>query len=104
MNTLRPPGAPLPPTAGLDLAPSVPVAPSAPAALTPAQSVLADLQAARITPDEAVSRLTAQALASSGCPASLRPAVEARMRAAIAGDPLVGSLLRRMGANVPAEE
>jgi hypothetical protein len=76
--------------------PSAPASPVAPASLGGAQAVVADLQAARITPDEAVARLTAQALA--GCPETLRPAVEARMRAALASDPLIGSLLRRMGA------
>lgn len=102
MTAIRPTGGALPTAAPLDVTPSAPASPVAPASLGGVQAVVADLQAARITPDEAVARLTAQALA--GCPETLRPAVEARMRAALASDPLIGSLLRRMGASAPNDE
>jgi hypothetical protein len=104
MTTIRPTGATLPLAAPLDVAPSPSVRAPAPTGLGPAQSVLADLQAARISPDEAVQRLTALAVASSGCPEAMRPAVERRMRGVITSDPLVASLLQRMGASAPADE
>ncbi len=110
MTTIRPPGGPSLP-AGIDPTSASSVgAPAAggeaaavraPAHATAAQSVIADLQAARIGPDEAVRRLTS--IAAQGAPASVRPAVEARIRAALARDPLVGALLRRMGASVPED-
>jgi len=104
MTTIRPTGA-IPPLApSLDVAPSAAVRAPAPTGMAPTHSVLADLQAARISPNEAVQRLTALAVESSGCPEALRPAVERRMRAVITSDPLVASLLQRMGASVPTEE
>lgn len=104
MTTIRPTGAVPPLPAALDVVPSASVRAPAPAGMAPANAVLADLQAARISPDEAVQRLTALAVESSGCPESMRPAVEKRMRAVITSDPLVASLLQRMGASVPTEE
>lgn len=110
MTTLKPPGSPGIPPIGVDpgapiAAPPAPkVAPpsvSPPAATPPTsatQTILSDLQAARITPDEAVRRLTAAAIEKARTPAALRPAVEGRIRAMLANDPRVGALLRRMGA------
>ena len=112
MNPIRPPGGPLAPGALDGAAPSAPstVAPLGPAhaaagaaPASPTQAVIADLQAARIGPDEAVRRLTDLAIANARCPPSMRPAVEARVRGALARDPLVGQLLRRMGATAPEE-
>lgn len=113
MTTIKPPGSPGIPPVGVDpgapiAAPSASkVAPSAPSTVSPpsaspstnpTQAILGDLQAARITPDEAVRRLTAAAIEKAHTPAALRPAVESRIRAMLANDPRVGTLLRRMGA------
>ena len=112
MNPVRPPGGPQAPVALDGPAPSAPstVTPLGPshatagaASASPTQAVLADLQAARIGPDEAVRRLTDLAISNAHCPPSMRPAVEARVRGALARDPLVGQLLRRMGATAPEE-
>ncbi len=70
----------------------------------PTQVILGDFRAARITPDEAVRRLTAVAVDRTGCPAALRPRVEAQMRDLLAHDPLVAQTLRRMGATVPDDK
>lgn len=113
MTPIKPPGSPGIPPIGVDpgapiaAPPASKVAPSAPLPLAPptatpptsaAQVILSDLQAARITPDEAVRRLTAAAIEKAHTPAALRPAVESRIRAMLANDPRVGTLLRRMGA------
>lgn len=114
MTTIRPklPTAPTPALEG-----AAPVSTNAPAAVSPASvkpagvssasspqaAVLGDLQAARITPDEAVRRLTDLALDQARVPVAMRPAVEARIRATLSHDPLLGALLRRMGAAVPDE-
>jgi hypothetical protein len=112
MNPIRPPGGPPAPVALDGAAPSAPstVAPLGPAhaaggaaPASPTHAVIADLQAARIGPDEAVRRLTDLAISNARCPPSLRPAVEARVRGTLARDPLVGQLLRRMGATAPEE-
>ena len=111
MNPIRPPGGPQGPVALDGAAPSAPstVAPLGSAAAvgaapaSSAQAVIADLQAARIGPDEAVRRLTDLAISNARCPPSMRPAVEARVRGTLARDPLVGQLLRRMGATAPDE-
>ena len=114
MTTIKPPGSPGIPPIGVDpgapiAAPSASkVAPSASAVISPpvapppanaTQVILSDLQAARITPEEAVRRLTAAAIERARTPAALRPAVENRIRAMLASDPRVGALLRRMGAD-----
>ena len=70
----------------------------------PSQGVLSDLSAGRITPNQAVERLTTIAVEKSGCPESVRPSVEQRIRQMLSNDPVVGSLLRQMGASIPAEE
>jgi hypothetical protein len=80
---------------------ATPAAPGAPA--SPSQAVIADLQAARITPDEAVRKLTALAVDGSRCTPAMRPGVERRIRQMLASDPVVGELLRQMGAAVPRE-
>lgn len=112
MNPIRPTGGTPAPVALDGAAPTAPssVAPLGPtqgtvgaAPASPTQAVIADLQAARIGPDEAVRRLTDLAIANARCPPSLRPAVEARVRGALAHDPLVGQLLRHMGATAPEE-
>ena len=73
------------------------------AASDPSHTVVADLRAGKITPNEAVKRLTDLAVQKSHAPASMRPAVEARMRELLRSDPMVGDLLRRMGATVDSE-
>ena len=112
MTPIRPPGstaAPFPVEGASSVGAPSPVAPSAVVApakaqgATPANSVIADLQAGRITPDAAVQRLTEIAIEGARCPAAMRPAVEARIRATLATDPLLGSLLRRVGASAPDE-
>jgi hypothetical protein len=102
MTSIRPTGASLLPTASPAVAPSAAALPVSPSSLGGPQAIVADLQAARITADEAVARLTAHALA--GAPASVRPAVEARVRATLASDPLLGALLRQIGVGAAREE
>ena len=46
----------------------------------PSNGVIAELRAGRLTPDQAVQRLTQLAVDRNGTPASMRPAVEARVR------------------------
>lgn len=116
MTTIKPPGSPGIPPIGADpgtpiAAPSaakVALAPVPPPSITHSTSatgvILSDLRSARITPDEAVRRLTAAAIEKAHTPAALRPAVENRIRAMLANDPSVGALLRRMGAQGPADE
>lgn len=67
------------------------------------QSVIGDLTAGKITPDQAVDRLTTLAIEKSRCPESARPAVEQRIRQMLATDPVVGDLLRQMGASIPTD-
>lgn len=117
MTPIRPPGT-SPAPSPIDVSSAVgsagtvsagaPVVPSNLSAAKPhasggASAVIADLEAARITPDAAVQRLTDIAVEGARCPAAMRPAVEARIRATLANDPLVASLLRRMGASAPEE-
>src|SRR5262249_18746693 len=71
---------------------------SAAGAASSPQSVIADLRAGRITPNEALTRLTDLAVARSGAPPAMRPSVEARLREMLARDPLVQDLVRQMGA------
>lgn len=121
MTAIRPPGPLLPPNGSEALqgpttpstssvapqavaAPSSAAPPTAAPSVDPTRAVLADLQAARISPHEAVRALTSLALEKARCPASMRPAVEARVRATLSNDPLVGALLRRMGAASPADD
>ncbi len=117
MTPIRPPGsspasAPIDVTSAVGASSSVtagaPVGASNLSAAKPhasngASAVIADLEASRITPDAAVKRLTEIALEGARCPAAMRPAVEARIRATLASDPLLGSLLHRMGASAPEE-
>jgi hypothetical protein len=63
----------------------------------PLSPVVADLVAGRITPHEAVARLTTQALERARCPETLRPVVEARIREALTYDPNLAALVRQMG-------
>ena len=70
----------------------------------PSQVVLLDLSAGRITPNQAVERLTTIAVQRSGCPESARPNVEHRIRQMLSSDPVVGSILRHIGASIPADE
>ena len=70
----------------------------------PTQVILGDFRAARITPDEAVRRLTAVAVDGTHCPPALRPRVEAHIRDLLAHDPLLAQTLRRMGATVPDDK
>jgi hypothetical protein len=74
-----------------------------PAAPDATRAVLTDLRAGRIAPDAAVQKLTELAVEGARCPPAMRPAVEARIRSTLASDPLLGSLLRRMGASLPEE-
>lgn len=111
MKPIRPTGGPhapppldgAAPSAASSVAPLAPSATEGAAPATATQAVISDLQAARIGPDEAVRRLTDLAISNARCPPSLRPAVEARVRDTLARDPLVGQLLRRMGATAPDE-
>jgi hypothetical protein len=64
------------------------------------QSVVADLKAGAITPNEAVSRLTEAAMQRNRVPPTMRPAVEAQVRDFLQRDPVVGELLRTLGASV----
>lgn len=127
MSTIKPPGGP-----GGPLPPTGPVGPEATAPASPAsgpsfrevagaasptgtpatsatptdptQAVLADLRAGRLTPDQAVDRLTTLAVDKTHAPPALRPAIEQKLRALILRDPTVASLLARMGATVPPEQ
>jgi hypothetical protein len=110
VSTIKPTGAAIP---GLPIAPSdaTPIgragatqAAEGAAATDPTQRVLGDLTAGRITPDDAVARLTSLAVAGSGAPESARPAVERKVRALLATDPTLGALLGRMGATPPATD
>lgn len=67
------------------------------------QGVLSDLSAGKITPNQAVERLTTIAVEKSGCPESARPVVEQRIRRMLSQDPVVGSLLRQIGAGIPPD-
>jgi hypothetical protein len=73
------------------------------ASTDPSQSVISDLRAGRITPNEAVTRLTDLAVRRSNAPPSVRPAVEARMRELLRSDPLIRDLLKQMGASIDGE-
>lgn len=64
------------------------------------QSVVADLRAGTITPNEAVSRLTDAAMQRNRVPPAMRPAVEAQVRDFLQRDPVVGELLRTLGASL----
>lgn len=115
MSTINPPGAAAPGAsiAAIDPSPApaagavTGAAPSRAvtgATTDPAQGVLGDLAAGRITPDDAVARLTHLAVARSGASPAARPAVEQKVRALLASDPTLGALLGRIGARAPAEE
>jgi hypothetical protein len=69
----------------------------------PSQAVIADLRAGKITPNEAVQRLTDVAVQRSHAPPGVRPAVEARVREMLRSDPMVQDLLRQMGASLDTE-
>ena len=70
----------------------------------PSQAVVADLRAGKITPNEAVQRLTDVAVQRSHAPPALRPAVESRVREMLRSDPLVQDLLRQMGASLDTDK
>jgi len=69
----------------------------------PTQHILAELRAGRVDPTLAVQQLCDLAVKRAGVPEALRPAVESRVREMLATDPLVGSLIRRMGASPTSE-
>ena len=69
-------------------------------AADPSQLVLADLRSGRISPSDALHRLTDLAVQRSGAPASMRPAVEAQLRTLLSQDPLLQSLVQQMGATL----
>jgi hypothetical protein len=73
-------------------------------AADPSQAVIADLRAGKITPNEAVHRLTDIAVTRSHAPPGVRPAVEARMRELLTSDPLVQDILRQMGATLDTDK
>ncbi len=115
MTTIRPAGSAFAP-APVDLAsaaeavkpasgatPVTAAAPEGASRANPTRAVIADLESGRISPDAAVQRLTDLALDRALCTPAMRPAVEARIKATLARDPLVGALLRRMGAT-PTDE
>ena len=115
MTTIRPTGSALAPAA-VDLATPAeaarPVAPASSVTATttegasranPTRAVIADLEAGKISPDAAVRRLTEIAIERAPCTPAMRPAVEARIKATLARDPLVGALVRRMGATASEE-
>jgi hypothetical protein len=74
------------------------------ASVSTPQGVIAELRAGRLSPNEALSRLTDLAIQRSGAPASMRPQIEVRMRELLSNDPVVKDLVRRMGASVSSEE
>ncbi len=70
----------------------------------PSQAVISDLRAGKITPNQAVQKLTDLAVQRSHAPPAVRPAVEARMRELLRTDPLVQDLLRQMGASLETDK
>jgi hypothetical protein len=76
---------------------------SAPAS-TSSDAVVADLRAGRITPAEALDKLTEIAVQRSGAPPSMRGAVETQIRSLLVRDPLLRELVQRMGAEVPTDK
>lgn len=64
------------------------------------QSIVADLRSGAISPNEAVSRLTDAAMQRNRVPPTMRPAVEAQVRDFLQRDPVVGELLRTLGASL----
>lgn len=80
---------------------------AAPAAAQGAQStqaIVGELRSGAITPNEAVQRLTDAAMQRNRVPPSMRPAVESQVREFLQGDPVVGELLRTMGASLQSME
>jgi hypothetical protein len=69
-----------------------------------AAQVVADLKAGRLSPDQAVERLVHAAVQRQVVPPAVRARVEVRVREALARDPVLGSLLRNLGAHVPTED
>ncbi len=68
------------------------------------QAIVADLKAGAITPNEAVTRLTDAAMQRNRVPPAMRPAVETQVREFLQRDPVVGELLRTMGASLQSME
>ncbi|MEI8254983.1 MAG: hypothetical protein WCJ30_04860 [Deltaproteobacteria bacterium] len=66
--------------------------------------MITDLRGGKITPNQAVQKLTDLAVQRSHAPPSVRPAVEARMRELLRSDPLVQDLMRQMGASLEADK
>jgi hypothetical protein len=64
------------------------------------QSIVADMKAGALTPNEAVARLTDAAMQRNRVPPSMRPAVEAQVRDFLMRDPVVSELLRAAGASL----
>ncbi|MBI5514226.1 MAG: hypothetical protein HY909_10685 [Deltaproteobacteria bacterium] len=81
------------------------VAPQAPASSAPgsAAQVVDELKAGRLSPDQAVERLVQAAVRQHAVPPAARANVEARIREALSRDPVLGALLRDLGAQVPSE-
>jgi hypothetical protein len=61
---------------------------------------MADLQAGRISGDQAVANLTEAAMRKNNVPPVFRGAVEAQVRALLTRDPAVGELLKNIGATL----
>jgi hypothetical protein len=78
--------------------------PGAPATAVTSQSVVADLRAGRISPNDAVQRLTDLAVKRSGAPPAMRASVEAQLRDLMSRDPVIQDLLKEMGAAVAPEK
>jgi hypothetical protein len=68
------------------------------------QSIVTQLKSGAITPNEAVSRLTEAAMQRNRVPPAMRPAVESQVREFLQRDPVVGELMRTMGASLQSME
>jgi hypothetical protein len=66
----------------------------------PTRAVVSDLQAGKISPNEAVSRLTEAAMQRNRVPPAMRAAVETQVREFLQRDPVVAELMRTMGASL----
>ena len=80
------------------------VQPGATAGPVTSQSIVADLRAGRISPNDAVQRLTDLAVKRSGAPPAMRARVESQLRDLMSRDPLIQDLLKEMGAASASEK
>lgn len=70
----------------------------------PTQAVIDELRTGRISPAEALQRLTDLAVQRSGAPPALRPTIEAQLRELMSRDPLIQDLIRQMGARISSDQ